>query len=237
MPLIRIDQFEQFAAINLLSDPGAVGGPVVIPFCSQIVLNWTLADGKVGHNVTYGRTATVPAPTVAQAQAIFAALTTGGLWTSFAGHLTTTTALASVTIRSVHAQDQPVVQSTGAAVPGTNAGVALPNEMALVVTERTALAGKSNRGRMYIPGYAAVEVLAANVASAAAVTDTTAWAAGFIGIYATQGYTMVIGQKARAAYVGSTGTAHPARAATSTTVTSLLVRNNTWDSQRRRGLK
>jgi hypothetical protein len=187
--------------------------------------------------VTYGRSATVPAPTIAQAQAIFAAITTGAAWTAFAGHISTTTSLASVTIKSVHAADQPTVQSTGAAVLGTHASVSTPNEVALVVTLRTALSGKSNRGRMYIPGYAVGVVNAANVALATTVTDTTTWASGFIGIYAAQGYTMVIGQKARAQYTGSTGTLHPARAATSTTVTALLVRNNTWDSQRRRGLK
>jgi hypothetical protein len=90
---------------------------------------------------------------------------------------------------------------------------------------------------MYIPGYALTEVAAQNIINAGTVNDTTAWAAGFIGIYSAQGYTMVVGQKARGAYTGSTGTVHPARPANSVTVTQLLVRNNTWDSQRRRGLK
>jgi hypothetical protein len=196
-----------------------------------------MADGKTGHNVLYGRTATVPAPTIAHAQAIFAALTTGAAWTAFAGHLSTSTLLASVTIKSVHVQDQAMVQSTGSAVPGTHASVSTPNETALVVSLRTALSGKSNRGRMYIPGYSVGVVNAANQALATTVTDTTTWASGIIGIFAAQSYTLVIGQRARAAYIGSTGTAHPARVATSTTVTQLLVRNNSWDSQRRRGLK
>jgi hypothetical protein len=237
MPIIRLDHLEQFAAVNLRLDPGAIGGPVVIPNCAQIVLNWTLADGKTGHNVTYGRTVAAPAPTVAQAQAIFAALTTGALWTALASHFAVTTSLASVTIRSVHAIEQPIFQSTGAAVPGTAATNALPAEVAEVITLRTALAGKANRGRMYLPGLSVGDVFPGNVIAATAVTDLSAWSAQFIGIYSAQGYTMVIGQKARAAYIGSTGTAHPARAATSTPVVSLSCRNNTWDSQRKRGLK
>jgi hypothetical protein len=237
MPVIRLDQLQQFAAVNVLSDPGALGGPVVVPNCVQIVLNWNLSAGKVGHNVMYGRVSGIPAPTAAQAEAIRAALTTGAAWTAVATIMAASTSLGSVTLRSVHTPGQPIVQSTGAAAPGTSAALALPNEVAICATLRTGFTGPSNRGRIYIPGVASDSLLSGNVIAPGTVTALTNWVTGFTAIFSAQGFTWVIGQVARAAYTGSTGTQHPARAAASVPVTSATVRNNTWDSQRRRGLK
>lgn len=237
MRVINLANFPTFTAINLLVDPGAIGGPVIIPNCVQIKLNWNLTNGKIGHNVLYGRAAGVPAPTVAQAQAIFSALSTGAAWTAWASILATTTSFASVSLRSVHAAGAPEFLSTGAAVPGTDAGIALPNEMAICVTLRTALAGTGHRGRFYVPGESVVANTASNVISAGAVGALNGWVTGFTSIFAGQGYTWVLGLPARQAYVGASGTQHPARAAGSEPITQATVRNNTWDSQRRRGLK
>ena len=237
MRLVNLSNYQQFTAINLLSDPGSLGGPVVIPNLVQIVFNWVLADGKTGHNVMYGRAAGVPSPTPTQAEAIRTAVTTGALWTAVATAMSGNSALSSVSLRSVHTAGNPLVLSTGSASNGTNAGIALPNETAICVTLRTALAGPSNRGRIYIPNFAVDQVLAGNTITAGTVTAVSSWVNSFTSVFAGQGYTWVIGQPARAAYTGSTGTAHPARAAGSVAVTSATVRNNTWDSQRRRGLK
>lgn len=237
MPIVRLDQLQQFAAINILSDPGAKGGPVIVPNCVQIVLNWGLSAGKTAHNVLYGRVSGVPAPTPTQAEAIRAALTTGAAWTAVLPTLAASTTFASVTLRSVHAAFQPIVQSTGAAIAGTSAALALPNEVAICATTRTALTGPQNRGRFYIPGFASDSLLSGNVIAPGTVTALTNWVQGFTAIFAGQGYTWVIGQVARQAYNGSTGTPHPERIAGSVPITSVSVRNNTWDSQRRRGLK
>ena len=125
--LVRFDTLQPFQAVNVLLDPGAIGGPIVIPNCTQVVLRWTMADGKSGHNVMYGRSAGIPAPTVAQANSILTGLSTGAGWTAMAATLSTSTSLAGVTLRSVHAAFQPVVESTGAAVPGADTNIALPN--------------------------------------------------------------------------------------------------------------
>jgi len=235
--VLDISDLQTFTAVNLLSDAGAIGGPTVIPNCTQVVLTWTLDGGKVGHNVLYGRSAGVPTPSVAQAQAIFTALTTGAGWTAIAARLATTTALSSVSVMSVHTASQPIFFSTGTAVPGTATLPVLPNEMAVCVTLRTALRGISNRGRMYIPGYNAAQVQTGNVIAPGAVTDTQTWANGFIAAFSGQSLTLVIGQRERQAYTGTSGTPHPARPAGSVPVTQLIVRDNHWDSQRRRGLK
>lgn len=238
MPLVRIDQLQQFAVVNVQSDPGAVGGPVVIPFAVQVLLSWTTGGGKIAHNVLYARTTGVPAPSVSQAQAIFSALTTGGLWTALASHQATVLNFASVTLTSVHTAGQPSFVSTGAAVAGTNAALALPAEIALCVTLRTNLRGASNRGRMFIPNFTVDQVIGGTLVSATCVTDTAAWANNIKTVLSAQGLTWAIGQRQRNEYIGDTGTLHPARAANaSVDVQSAVVRDNRWDSQRRRGLR
>lgn len=237
MPLVRLENFQQFAAINVLLDPGHKGGPVVVPNCVQIVLNWNTSSGRGAHNVLYGRAGGVPAPTSAQAEAIRSALTTGAAWTAVAALMPTAHSLASVSLRSVHTPNNPLVLSTGAAAPGTSANPGLPNEMAICVTLRTGSAGISGRGRTYLPGFDNAQVNVANQIAAACVTAVNTWVAGWASIFSSQGYTWVLGLPARNAYTGSTGTQHPARDATSVAVTTATVRNNTWDSQRRRGLK
>lgn len=235
--ILRLENLQQFAAINVLSDPGHIGGPIVIPNCVQVLLTWSVAGGKLAHNVLYGRAAGVPAPSIAQAQAIFSGLTTGAQWTAFAGHLSSVVSLNSITLTSVHQAGLPSFVSTGANVPGTGGAVALPSEVAIAVTLRTGSRGVANRGRMYITGYDTAQVIAGNIILATCVTDTSAWANTILTQLANQSYTWVIGQPARAAYVGSSGTQHPARLAGSVPITSILVRDNHWDSQRRRGLK
>jgi hypothetical protein len=235
--IVNLANFEQFTAINLLSDPGQVGGPVIVPSCAQIVLDWTLTDGKAAHNVLFGRYSGAFSGSPAQAQTIFQALASGSAFNGLAGVLSTTTTFASVTLRDVNTANQPLIQSSGGGVPGVGAGTALPDETALVVTLRTALAGRANRGRMYLPGFTATGMGAGNVVAPGVMTAVGTWAATIAGALAASGYVWVIGQKARNAYVGTTGTAHPARVAGSVPITGTVVRDNHWDSQRRRGLK
>lgn len=238
MPIVRLDQAQQFAAINVLSDPGHIGGPVVIPFLTQVLISWGLPGGKTGHNVLYGRSVGTPQPSVSQAQAIFSGLTTGAQWTALATHMVSSTQLLSVTLTSVHTAGLPSFVSTGSAVSGSDAASqALPSEVALVVTLRTGGRGPSNRGRMYITGFSATQLAAGNVALASLVTDLAAWANNIKSVLSSQGLTWVIANPERAAYVGSTGTDHPARPAGSVDVVSAIVRDNHWDSQRRRGLR
>lgn len=235
--IVNLANFDQFTAINVLSDPGVIGGPVVIPNCIQVVLNWTQDDGKAAHNVLYARSAGVPNPTVADAEAIRAGLVAGTPWSNLARDLATTTALASVSVMSVHTAGQPIFLSTGPSTPGTDATGALPNEVAIVATLRTALRGAQNRGRMFVPGFAKDTVAAGNVIGPAVVTDVATWANNIISVISGRSWTWVIGQKARAQYTGSTGTVHPARPAGSVPITSAVVRDNHFDSMRRRGLK
>lgn len=240
MRLVPLSNVQQFAAINLTSDPGAIGGFVHVPQCAQVTIHWTLTDGKRAHNVLYGRYSGPFAGSVAACNSIKASLVAGATWTALAAHLATGTALAAVTLRDVNPTDGSgvLISSDSAATPGTSSGTALPSEVAAVITKRTAKAGKQNRGRIYVPGWATTALGPIDVIASPAVTALQNWANIIGSAMVTAGYTHVLGQQARAAYVSPiTGTSFPARAAQSVDITALVVRDNTWDSQRKRGLK
>jgi hypothetical protein len=219
-------------------DGGHVGGPIVIPNAIQVVFNWSLPGGKTGHNVLYGVTPGVPAPTVAMADGLFGTINSSGTYNAMNAFLPPAVSFTGITLRSVHTANLGTFTSVGAAKAGASTTlIAMPNEVAICVSLKTGKTGPSNRGRMYLMGWDTTSVIAGNVIAPALVTAIQNWANTLIAGFSGQGMTLSIGQPARAQYTGSTGTLHPARAAGSTPVTSLLVRNNTFDSQRRRGLK
>lgn len=235
--VFNLANFEQFTAINILVDPGAVGGAKIIPSVAEIDLVWTMAGARAAHIVLHGRYTGLFAGSVAQANAIHTGLTSGAAAVALFSHMGTVTNFNNVNIRDIAQSHQPLISSTASPVNGTGTGNTLPNEMALVVTKHTTLTGQANRGRMYVPNWIVSSVAADNTAIPAVVTDLQTWANTIQGVFNASGYTLVIAQPARNEYTGSTGTSHPARAATSITVSSLFVRDNHWDSQRRRGLK
>lgn len=235
--IVDLSNFSQFTAINVLSDPGHIGGPLVIPNCVQISLIWLLGDTKVAHNVMYGFRTDGVAPSLAQANGILTALNTGASWTALAAFIASTASLGAVWMRDVRQAGMPIINSGAAGAPGTSASPELPDETAVVVTTRTAFVGQANRGRFYVPGWATNALGAGNVVAAGAVTALGTWASGIGPAFTGQGYTLSLGHPPRAQYTGSTGTVHPARVAGSLPITSVVVRDNHWDSQRRRGLK
>lgn len=236
--IVRLENLQQFTAINVLTDPGAIGGPKIITQCAEITLGWGLESGKIAHNVLHGRYTGEFAGSTANCNAILSALTSGAAWTSLQPFLSNTTGLNQLTIRNLNVRDQPLILNTTGGGNGTSVSAALPSEVALVVTLRTAFTGPQNRGRIYVPGWATNALGAGNVAAAAAVTALNAWASTIAGILqANGGYLFSIGHVARQAYTGSTGTQHPARVDGTVPVTTLAVRDNHWDTNRRRGLK
>lgn len=236
--LVNLADVQQFAAINLTSDPGHVAGPVVVPSCAKIILHWLTEDGKGGNNVLFGRYSGAFSGSVTQANAIMTALSTGAQWTALAAFFAGTGGLNYVQILDVNTPNNTGIQSIVSGSTGSSASPALPNEVALVGTLRTAKTGPQNRGRMFVPGWATNALGAGNVAAAAAVTAYGNWLATITGALAGSGYTWVIGQPHRAAYTSpKTGRVFPERLATSTVITSAVVRDNHWDTQRRRGLK
>jgi hypothetical protein len=237
MRVVNLANLQQFTAVNLTSDPGYDAGNRVIPQCVQVKLAWGTGSGNVALNILHGRYSGAYSGTQAQANTILAGLNTGGAWTALASHLAPTVALSAVTLRDLGIANAPEVASNGPGGVGTAAGTELPDEVAAVVTLRTALTGPANRGRIYVPGWATSALGANNTIAAAAVTDLAAWAATITGVLAGVGFTFSLGHFSRVAYIGSAGANHPARPAGTVPITSTEVRDNHWDTQRRRGLK
>jgi hypothetical protein len=237
--IVRLDSLQQFAAINTLSDPGYINGPKVIPNACMVRLNWQLTDGKVAHNVLYATYNGTPALSTVLAQQVFAAISTGASWTALAAFLIPTSTLTGVTLLDVRSNVGTEFQSTGAPVPGTSTGTALPDEVAAAVKLSTLNRGPSGRGRYYIPGFASNAVGAGGVIAAGCVTAINNWA----GNVANSGLSAIIGPQvlglpARAAYTSPiTGRNFPARNAQTVALTGVQMKDNHWDSQRRRGLK
>lgn len=238
--VIRLADLEQFAAINLLSDPGYDNGPFVIPNCWRVVINWSLTDARVAHNILYGAHTGGGAPTGANAESIFNQITTGAVWTTLAGFLASTASITGVSILDVGSAQGIPVSSTGVAKPGTSASPALPDETAIVYTLRTAKSGPSGRGRAYIPGFATNALGTGGVVNAATVTAVGNWMGSAVGpaISSVVG-PWSLGLPHRLAYTSPvTGREFPERPAQTVPVTAASgVRDNHWDSQRRRGLR
>lgn len=238
VPIISLDAFQQFAAINVLSDPGHIGGPVVVPNCVKVMPLWQLGDGKVTRNVLGGIITSFTTASQGVAEAIRAAIAANSQFGPLLAQLAPTASFLGVEIQDIRQAGNPVFRSTGAAVPGTGTGTELPDEVALVLTLRTAKTGQGNRGRLYQPGWSSASLGAGNVATAAAVTALTNYPNAINAGMSAGGLSWGLIQPARAAYVSpKTGTSHPARSAACIPVTNFVVRDNHWDSQRRRGLK
>lgn len=234
--IVALDSLQQFAAINVTSDPGAIPGKKKITSCAEVVLYWTLEDGKQAHNVLIGRYSGAFHGTQAECTAIGNALTGGTQWTALATFLAPTTSFVGVSLRDINTVDNPIIFAAQAK-PGTSTSAALPNEVAAVITTRTAFVGPANRGRVYVPGWATNALGTGNVIAAGAVTALTNWGSIIAGALSGSGYTWCVGHVARQAYTGSSGTAHPARSDGSVPITTTEVRDNHWDTVRRRGLK
>lgn len=217
-----------------MPDPGRIAGPVVIPNCVAVELRWTLSNGKTAKNVLHARVASGFAVTPTVAEALRAAISGSAAYTAWKAHLHTSCAFASVGLRDLRSANQPIEESTGAANPGTGAVDPLPPEVALVATLRTALAGRSFRGRVYLCGFDAGALTATGNATAGTVTDGTNFMSEVASALTAEGMTLCIAQPARAAYTSPNGTVHAARPAATADVTSQLVRDGIFDSQRRR---
>lgn len=218
-----------------MADPGRIAGPIVIPNAIEVDLVWNLASGKQVKNVLHGQVAPGFNATAAVAQAVYAAIIASAAWTAWKPFVNSNASFAAVNLRDLRTANMPVVTSTGAATPGTGAATALPPGASLVVSQRTASAGRGFRGRCYLPGLDSAGLTAATGAATAGAQTA---AANFLTAVQTaltaSGITLSIANPARQAYTGRKGRAIPARAAGIVNVTSIVVRLAALTSQRRR---
>jgi hypothetical protein len=238
MRIVPLSSLQQFAAVNVSDDPGRKPGPPVAPNCMEVVWAWAQADGKQARNVTHARYTGAFPGTPALALALL-----NGIQNLFTTHnippfWPSGTILGAVLLKDINTPNNPeIANAVGTTLPGTSLSLPVPNESAIVLTLRTAKTGPQNRGRIYLPGWAANAVTNAGVVDPGLVTDLGLFAAGLPGVYTAQGITLCIAQVERLGYTGETGRPHDPRPAATIDVTSVILRDNHFDSQRRRGLK
>lgn len=134
--------------------------------------------------------------------------------------------LFNVTARSLTSESAPSVQvDVTSTQVGTASGQNMPNNVALVVTHRTALRGRSFRGRTYLVGLTEDQIAGNEVTSGAFTAISAAWAAFYAAVSDSITKLVVISRY-------SLGV--PRSPGIATVVTSSGFRDNKVDTMRRR---
>lgn len=152
--------------------------------------------------------------------------------TALSADLHTSVSLVAVGVRDIRVAFQPEFVDSSPAVSGTAAGDPLPGSVALVVTFRTGLSGPRNRGRYYQGGLTEAANDASGQCSAIVSGHILSFVDGVRVAIAGAGMTMAVVSRPQLATVVTKEIA--ARPGGVQGITSLQIRNNTWDSQRRR---
>jgi hypothetical protein len=235
MALVRLDRLQQFAVVDLRLDPGHDPSSVTIPQCMEVRWFYQLDDGKTGRIITHASYAGSYPGSVTLANSLFTDLSTSGPYALLNIYFNTQGSWAGIELRDLNAANQGIIQSDAPAIAGNGTGSPLPDEVAAVATLRTALTGQQNRGRMYFPNWNTLALGAGNTIAPDAVNSLQSFINNIPVHYTANGIEMAIGHFHRLSYTGSTGRVHPERPAGTVPVTQIVVRDNHWDTQRRRG--
>jgi hypothetical protein len=214
--------------------PGAWACPSVVEIKCQIALSPTKPMFFIVHGVY------TSAPNVgSMATALFTSISSA--WnTNLAALMATSTIFQTVFVRDMANPNNQVAIGTGTAVPGTSASPAMSPGAALVLTEQVNLRGRGLKGRIFMGGWATNADAAGGIPSAAAITGMQGWGTGLFNAVQGQSLIACVAQPPRYAYIGYTGTSHPARGSTNPStgthapVTSYSFVDQRWNSQRRR---
>lgn len=216
-------------------DLGRIPGSVIIPNCIEVDIVWNIVPSKQVKNVLHGQVSAGFNATAAVAQAIYAAIIASGQWTTYKAYVNAGCSLQGVNLRDLRSANMPLVTSTGGATSGTGAGLALPAGVSAVLSLKTNSAGRSNRGRIYLPG---LDSTCLNLNTGQFLSAFQTAAAGLLTEIETaltaQSITHSIANPARQQYTGRKGAVHAARPAGLVQVTSGVLRNLQPYSQRRR---
>jgi hypothetical protein len=193
--------------------------PVIINGTYQIILVWGLNGNPYAQNSLHAQ---IPGgASVNQALADSWATDLDALHDSsgLAAVQPASITLDRVGLRDLRTANQPLIESPVNSA-GTGTGDLLARALSVVVTMRTALAGKSFRGRSYVPGFNEAQNAADGTIAASATSAANAWITGIRTAATARGHTLAVGSPTLGI---------------STPVTAQVVRDSVWDVQRRRG--
>lgn len=219
--------------------------PLVVPNAVQVRLLWTV-NGQSAVNVLAARKAA--GLTVSQGLANLVGAAIKGAFTSvLASLISPGSGIVAVGLRDLTAANQTEYLDTGAVTPGTGTGEPLPASIAENVTLRTALSGKSKRGRVYIPGFTEASNDIAGVSTQAAADASVAFIEAVKDALSANNLTMAVLSRPAYSYIDTRTWTLPdgsqetdtlgrglARPGGLEDVTEAQVRDLRWESQRRR---
>jgi hypothetical protein len=169
---------------------------------------------------------------VTLANAIMTALSTQ--WGAhLAAFCKTTTGFGAVALRDLRNASAAEVVSTSAAVQGTDTTDNLPLSIAAVVTLRTAKAGRSFRGRSYLPMFTEAANGPNGHMLATFKTQLDAFATAMLTAANQSGAQLAVLSRPTT-FDPDTGLPIAPGLGFVTPVTQILARDDVWDSQRRR---
>jgi len=217
------------------TSPGYIRGPLVIPNCVEVKLGWTLQTGRKGSNVLHASNpASVPISSTL-ADTISNGINADARTGLFAVLVNQNVSFTGVSLRNLDTARLAEFPNTVGGFVGGSVADALPAEVALVISLKSAVSGPRGRGRVYVPGWTTNSL---GPEGQIIPTDATI-ARDFIqavsdAIFAN-GMALCIANRAHDAYISPfTGIEVPAEAAGTEDVLSIVVADDVFDSQRRR---
>ena len=168
---------------------------------------------------------------------------------NLATHISTAAALVRVGVRDYRTANRPEFRDTGAQVAGSGATAPdmIPPNAALCITLRTALTGKSQRGRVYLGGFAEADNSGSGQTVTAAATASIAFLNAIKTALTAQGLVLSVISRPAELKVLTLTTTHndgttsvrtlsreTAKAGGINEVTAFESRTAAWESQRRR---
>jgi hypothetical protein len=217
----------------------------VIANCVQIRLLYNIAN-SLAINVLNARAAAGVVVNQALADTLGSAIKTS--WTTNLAPLTgTNSGLTRVGVRDLRVPNAAEFLDTGAGGIGTGVGDSLPASVCLCLTLRTAQAGKSFRGRMYISGFTEAHNVVLGVGDQAAATAAVGFANAIKANMTASQLTWAVASRPAEAYTVVKTTTHADGTTTAKTITRVTAKSGgladitavssrdlNWESQRRR---
>jgi hypothetical protein len=220
---------------------------LVVPGAMQVRLIWSLPGGTVGMNVL-GAIKQAAIPGQALANTLGASIKASVASSGWAPHISEQIALQTVGVRDLSTANQLEYLDTSPPAPGTAVDDPLPGEVALVITLRTAKAGQSGRGRVYLLGLTEVANLSSGQADPAIAVFGVNFIQSIISDFQAAGLRMAVISRPSLLTTITTDVTLPdgshstkvqiekARGGGFSEVIAVELRNSVWDSQRRRQL-
>lgn len=210
-----------------------------------LTLTWfnatTVFKNVLGVNVPAGK---VIDQTVANA--LDTAIKGGFTSSALISKISPTVSLSSVGIRDIRTTNNAEFIGSGAAVAGTGTGDPLPLQNATVVTLRTARAGRSFRGRVYLSGFTETENTTSGAVNSASNVAAVAFITSIQTALSNNGMNLAIVSRPAEKVTTTVETTHAdgttstivhttgPRAGGTQNVTLIQSRNAIWDTQRKR---